>query len=438
MHTSEIFQRAIDFIEEHLDEPLELEQIATAAAMSVPNLYRMFYAMTGHPVKEYIRKRRTSEAAFLLRSTDLPTIDIGFRCGFDSYQTFLRTFKRNTNLTPGLYRQTELIFSFERIDLNECVAYMEEREVSERYPGVKVIQLAPLKRIGYLHTADSVIGLEDEALTMFRLHLKNSGIDSRQIRLFGWNVDLDKESHHFGYQLAAVSEKEFLAGAPNLQPIEFPGGLYAVTRTPAGTGTVIVAAWNQLLSEWLLRSTFELGEHSLLEEYQQYGDKISRLKLYLPVRCEQAVRTIEIVERPPVKVISFRAEGNDCVSQADNESVDWLSRNGFAGDSRLQLFMSCSFPPGESNTYEVHIAAPEGFVPTEEDVTRETQLEGGLYACLTTGPYGMMTGALERIYRWIGSSVDYELDGSRYWYAHYTDFEDQVSVKCYVPIIKRI
>ncbi|MDF2646047.1 MAG: transcriptional regulator, AraC family [Paenibacillus sp.] len=438
MHTIEIVQRAIDFIEEHLDEPLELEQIATAASMSVPNLYRMFYTMAGHPVKEYIRKRRTSEAAFLLRSTDLPAIDIGFRCGFDSYQTFIKTFKRNTGLTPGLYRQTKLIFSFERIGLNECVTYMEEREVSERYPGVKVIQLAPLKGIGYLHTADRENGLEDEALTRFRLHLKNSGIDPRPIRLFGWNVDPDKGSRRFGYQLAAVSEKEFLAGLPNLKPIELAGGLYAVTRTQAGSGTVIVAAWNRLLSEWLPRSTFELGEHGFLEEYQQYGDQISRLKLYLPVRREQEARTIEIVKRPPVKVISFRAEGNNCVSHADNESVDWLSRNGFAGDSRLQLFMSCSFPPGESNTYEVYIAAPKGFVPSQEDVHRATRLEGGLYACLTTGPYGMMTGVLERIYRWIGSSVDYELDGNRCWYAHYTDLEERVSVKCYVPIIIRI
>ncbi|KKO51694.1 AraC family transcriptional regulator [Paenibacillus sp. DMB20] len=438
MHTIDIVQRAIDFIEEHLDEPLELEQIATAAAMSVPNLYRMFYAMTGHPVKEYIRKRRTSEAAYLLRSTDLPAIDIGFRCGFDSYQTFIKTFKRNTNLTPGLYRQTESIFSFERIGLKERVTYLEEREVSERYPEVRVIQLAPLKGFGYLHTADRENSLEEDALAIFRLHLKKCGIDPGQIRLFGWNVDLDQGSQRFGYQLAAVSDKAFLAGSPKLKPIELSGGLYAVARTPAGSGTVIIAAWNRLLSEWLPRSTFELGDHGFLEEYQQYGDKISRLKLYLPVRREQVVRTIEIVERPAVKVICFRAEDDDCVSRADNESIDWLSRNGFAGDSRLQLFMSCSFPPGESNTYEVFIAPPKGFVPFQEDKHRLSRLEGGLFACLTTGPYGMMTGALERIYRWIGSSADYELDGTRCWYAHYRVFEEQVSVECCVPISIRI
>lgn len=61
MQTTEIVQRGIDYIEEHLHESVTLDEIAEAASMSLPNLYRMFYAMTGHPIKEYIRKRRTSE-----------------------------------------------------------------------------------------------------------------------------------------------------------------------------------------------------------------------------------------------------------------------------------------------------------------------------------------------------------------------------------------
>jgi AraC family transcriptional regulator len=67
MHTVDTVQSAIDYVEEQLAEQLSLEEISRAAAMSVPNLYRLFYAMTGHPIKEYIRKRRTSEAACLLR-----------------------------------------------------------------------------------------------------------------------------------------------------------------------------------------------------------------------------------------------------------------------------------------------------------------------------------------------------------------------------------
>lgn len=74
METARIVQRAIDYIEERLDEPLALEAIAEAASLSVPHLYRMFYAATGHPVKSYIRKRRISEAAVLQRRTELQKV----------------------------------------------------------------------------------------------------------------------------------------------------------------------------------------------------------------------------------------------------------------------------------------------------------------------------------------------------------------------------
>ena len=75
MQSGEIVQRAIDYIEDHLTESLTLEEIAGVAAMSLPNLYRLFHSLTGHPIKEYIRKRRINEAANFLRiATCRPSI----------------------------------------------------------------------------------------------------------------------------------------------------------------------------------------------------------------------------------------------------------------------------------------------------------------------------------------------------------------------------
>ena len=148
MQTGEIVQRAIDFIEDHLTEPLALEEIAGVAAMSLPNLYRLFHSITGHPVKEYIRKRRISEAASCLRNTDLPTFDIGYRCGFESYRAFMKSFKRCTGLTPGAYRKSRLVYSFERMILNEQTTFMGERDASVRFPEVRVTRLLPGKGSG--------------------------------------------------------------------------------------------------------------------------------------------------------------------------------------------------------------------------------------------------------------------------------------------------
>ncbi|MFE6073508.1 helix-turn-helix domain-containing protein [Paenibacillus sp. NPDC057886] len=187
METSEIVQRGIDYIEEHPYEPLSLENIAEAAVMSVPNLYRLFYAMTGHPIKEYVRKRRISEAASLLRYTDHATIDIGIGCGFQSYQTFFNTFKRSTGLTPGQYRQAEFIFSVEQINLHERVTYLEEREVFDRFPNVKVIRRIGRRRRSI--TLFMVIGQRQTPCNVERL-MNILGIHD-PVRMKRWKASSD-------------------------------------------------------------------------------------------------------------------------------------------------------------------------------------------------------------------------------------------------------
>lgn len=441
MHATEIVQRGIDYIEARLIEPLALEEIAASASMSVPNLYRMFYAKTGHPIKEYIRKRRTSEAAIMLRHTVLPMIEICFACGFDTYQTFVKTFKRNTGLTPSQYRQSGLIYSFERIDLSERTSYMEEREVTERYPGIQVIRRSAARGVGYLHVAESKRGLEAAAIGRFQALLSELGIDIGQFRLFGWNVDFDDSPCPHGYQMVAVGEGEVIAAVhPELREVEVAGGLYAVTRSPFGDERGIVAAWNRLLSEWLPRSTFSLDEGAFTEEYQRFNGQITRMKLYLPVRRGQDQEKLEIVRTLRKRVIVFRAECDDCASVADDAAVDFLKRNRLAGDPRIQMYMSCSFPPEEKSVYELYLQLPDGFILSPKDLQRTICLEGGWYACLTTAAYGLMTGVLERIQRWLGASADYEWDDSRMWYAQYIPDGNGVNVRstgvrCYVPII---
>ena len=67
--------------------------------------------------------------------------------------------------------------------------------MSERFPSVKVIRLAPQKGIGYLYAAESEDGLEEAALYQFRALLLKSKLDVSQMRLFGWNVNLESPSN---------------------------------------------------------------------------------------------------------------------------------------------------------------------------------------------------------------------------------------------------
>lgn len=159
-------QKAIDYIEGDLGKNFDLEKIAEEASMSLPHFYRIFYSLTGHPIKEYIRKRRISEASVLLKNSDRSILDIAIEVGFESHASFSKTFKKIVGMPPGLYKRTDLHYCFDRINLFEKVTYLEDKELSERYPDVKVIRLEPMQVLVYRHVGDFSEGLERKALQM--------------------------------------------------------------------------------------------------------------------------------------------------------------------------------------------------------------------------------------------------------------------------------
>ena len=62
----------LPYIEGNLYEELNPENIADRHFISRSQLYRDFYACTGHSVKEYIRKRRISNACEKIKCSDMP------------------------------------------------------------------------------------------------------------------------------------------------------------------------------------------------------------------------------------------------------------------------------------------------------------------------------------------------------------------------------
>ncbi len=79
----------------------------------------MFFALTGYSVKEYVRLRRISLAAFELRRNDTCIIDIAIKFDFESGDSFSRAFKRVTGFLPSDYRKQKNLYNFERIDIME-------------------------------------------------------------------------------------------------------------------------------------------------------------------------------------------------------------------------------------------------------------------------------------------------------------------------------
>ncbi|MBQ6589334.1 MAG: helix-turn-helix domain-containing protein [Butyrivibrio sp.] len=94
------FQESIDFIEENLTDELDIEVIASKAALSPFYYQRIFGALCGVTVGEYIRARRMTLAAQELSRQDVKVIDVAVKYGYDSPDSFTKAFQKFHGITP--------------------------------------------------------------------------------------------------------------------------------------------------------------------------------------------------------------------------------------------------------------------------------------------------------------------------------------------------
>jgi len=94
----------LDWMNARLDQPLTLEEIASAQGMSVRSLSRAFSAEFGASPMATLERLRCDRAKALLLDTDLPLKVVAFRAGFRTDEQMRKTFRRRFSLSPRDYR----------------------------------------------------------------------------------------------------------------------------------------------------------------------------------------------------------------------------------------------------------------------------------------------------------------------------------------------
>ena len=103
-YTKEI-KKAMNYIENNLNEGIRLEEAAAFAGFSKYHFQRVFKRETGLNLYEYIQKRRLAEASSLLLNSNIRILDIAVYLCFESQEVFTRAFKKVYGLPPGQYRK---------------------------------------------------------------------------------------------------------------------------------------------------------------------------------------------------------------------------------------------------------------------------------------------------------------------------------------------
>ena len=255
------FQESIDYIEQHLTESIDIEEIAGRAAISSFYYQRIFGALCGMNVGEYIRARRMTLAAQELAGSDVKVIDIAIKYGYDSPDSFAKAFQRFHGITPSQARESGVpLRSFAPMHIKIT---LEGGNMLD----YRIVERAPFTIVGMKRSFDSDTSYQEIPKYWNEWAADRKGICG----MFGVCMDMDGKT--FDYWIADLYEpwKDIPDGAETAQ---IPGSLWAEFVCKGPLPDSLQKVNTQIWSEWLPSLTgYELAGNYSIEVYMPPAEK---------------------------------------------------------------------------------------------------------------------------------------------------------------------
>ncbi|MEM1289286.1 MAG: AraC family transcriptional regulator [Pseudomonadota bacterium] len=250
-------QRVTEYLHAHLDQPLNLDQLAEIACLSRFHWHRIYRAIQGETVAQTLKRARINKAGFELADGVLPLPQIARRCGYPNVRSFSRAFKDIYGISPGEYRRNA---GGIRTPTNQP----REMENDDMHP-VEIRELEPNTVAGLEHKGS----YQAVAETFEKLAglAAARGLFASMKGMVGIYFDDPMVTPEAELRAVAglVLDDEKLAADP-LKPFTLEGGRHAVL-TFTGPYSGLPAAYDWLYSVWLREHNHILREAPPFESY---------------------------------------------------------------------------------------------------------------------------------------------------------------------------
>lgn len=257
-------QTAIDYIEDNLTENLDYENIASRSGFSNFYFQRIFGILCGCSLGEYIRNRRLTLAGNELSSANKKVIDVAFKYGYDSPESFARAFTRFHGISPSKAKSDHAVLkSFSRLSVE---IHLKGGSVMN----YKIVKKNAFKVLEKVSTQSIDDAQNRNTIPDFWTKSHNDGTVSSLLAsakdktfvfgvCYGNNIPTDNKT--FDYSIAVLCE-DACEAPDGFRINEIPARTWAVFECVGAMPDAMQTTWHRICSEFFpalsYRPTYEM------------------------------------------------------------------------------------------------------------------------------------------------------------------------------------
>jgi AraC family transcriptional regulator len=247
----ERLNQAMEYIEQHLDQRIEVAELARIAVTSEYHFRRLFSALAGIPLSEYIRRRRLTVAGAQVLAGQETLLDVAVRYGYGSGEAFARAFRAVHGVGPGEARRTgAALHSHPRMSFRLIV----EGSSSMRY---RVVEKEGFRVVGRKARVPLVHEGMNPAIVAFVRSIgqetlrRMEGLSDQEpqgiVNVSDNLADSREEGTELDYYHGVVTS---VAAPEDMEALTVPAGTWAVFESSGAFPQALQYLWRDVFTQW--------------------------------------------------------------------------------------------------------------------------------------------------------------------------------------------
>ena len=292
--------KAVDYIEQNIENSLNLEEISKAANFSKFHFHRIFSVFIGETINNFVKRRRLEKAAsYILSESEMTVTEIAFKCGFSSLSSFSRAFQEWFGMSATKLSGT----GYDKFSKNRKL-YSKNGKIKSSYEPY----LCEEDFINSQNTLNTEVKIKDMP-EMFVAYCRHTGpfnqIEQAYNKLTAWagprglirfpetkmltvfHDDPDVTEEEKLIQSACITVEPGTKTSGEIGTMTIKGGKYAVTHFEIREDE-FQAAWDFVMKDWLPDSGYQCDDkypyQLLYNNSNDHPEKKFILDICIPVK----------------------------------------------------------------------------------------------------------------------------------------------------------